>query len=107
MRHNGRPVVLVSTLPPNRVNLRRGELVAVACPVCGRWRRVKREMLWPHRAADGVARCLGSGQRIEIDLSPGEWLARLDAARRSVRRAPSLQRQVQAALADARTRAER
>ncbi len=67
--------MLVSTVPPDRVNLRPGELVAVACPVCGRWRRVKRHMLWPHRAADGLTRCLGSGQRIQIDLLPGEWLA--------------------------------
>jgi len=92
MRHNGRPAVAVSTLPPNQVNLRPGELVTVACPICGRSRRVKRRMLWPHRASDGVTRCPGSGQRVVIDLTPGEWLARLEAARRSARRTASLQR---------------
>jgi hypothetical protein len=102
MRHNGRPVIAVSTLPPDRVNLRPGEIPAVACPFCGRWRRVKRHMLWPHRANDGVTRCQGSGQRLVFDLSPGEWLVRLEAARRSVRPARSLQRCVEQAFRQAR-----
>ncbi len=104
MRHNGRPAVAVSTLPPDQVNLRPGEPVMVACPICGRWRRVKRHMLWPHRAHDGVTRCPGSGQRVRIDLTPGEWLARLEAARRSVRRAVSLQRATEHAFRQARNR---
>jgi hypothetical protein len=104
MRHNGRPVIAVSTLTPNRISMHPGELPAVACPICGRWRRVKRAMLWPHRAADGASRCPGSGQRIKIDLTPGEWLARLEAARRSVRRAASLQRATEQAFRQARTR---
>lgn len=91
MRHNGRPAVAVSTLPPDQVNLRPGELVTVSCPDCGRSRRVKRKTLWPHRAHDGVTRCPGSGQRVVFDMTPGEWLVRLEAARRSARRAPSLQ----------------
>lgn len=102
MRHNGRPVVCVSSLSPDRVNLRPGELVAIACPVCGRWRRLHRGMLFPHRAADGTTRCPGSGQRIRVDLSAGEWLRRLRAAERAARRAVSLQRAVAAELADAR-----
>ena len=103
MRHNGLLVMAVSTLPPDRVNLRPGEVLAVACPVCGRWRRVKRHMLWPHRAHDGVTRCPGSGQRVVVDLTPGEWLVRLEAARRSVRPAASLQRATEQAFRQARS----
>jgi hypothetical protein len=102
MRHNGRPAVRVSTLPPDRVNLRPGELLAVSCPTCGRWRRVKRHMLWPHRTDDGATRCPGSGQRIEVDLSPGEWLARLEAAHRSTQRNRSLQRATEQAFRQVR-----
>ncbi len=76
----------------------------MACSICGKWRCVKRNMLWPHRAHDGKTRCPGSGQRVRIDLSPGEWLARLEAARRSVRRATSLQRATEQAFRQARIR---
>jgi hypothetical protein len=103
MRTNGLPAILVSHMPPNRVNLHPAEVPAVACPFCLRWRRVKRHMLWPHRAHDGVSRCPGSGQRVVVDLTPGEWLARLEAARRSMRRAASLQRATEQALRQARS----
>ncbi len=103
MRSNSRPAVALSALPPDQVNLRPGEPLAVACPICGRWRRVKRHMLWPHRAHDGVTRCPGSGQRVLADLTPGEWAVRLEAARRSVRRTPSLQRATGQALRLARS----
>jgi len=92
MRSNSRPAMALSALAPDQVSLRPGEAVAIACPFCGRWRRVKRHMLWPHRAHDGTTRCPGSGQRVVIDLTPGQWAARLDTARRSVRRLTSLQR---------------
>jgi hypothetical protein len=52
----------------------------VACPDCGTWWVPRRGMLPAHRAADGVTRCGGSGQRVVIDLTPVEWRARLDAA---------------------------
>jgi hypothetical protein len=42
-------------------------------------------MLPAHRAADGVTRCARSGQRIQVDLTPAEWRARLDAAVREAR----------------------
>jgi len=104
MRHNGRPAVLVSTLPPDQVNLRPGEPVAVACPICGKWRHVRRHMLWPHRAHDGKTRCPGSGQRVRLDLTPAQWLVRLETARRSLRRTRSLQRDIQAALTEEHAR---
>lgn len=94
MRHNGRPPVAVSTLPPGRVDLRPGAAPMAACLVCGRWRmlRQRREpkpvrletgaegLLAPHRAGDGRDRCPGSGQRIRIDLTPAQQAARLDVA---------------------------
>ncbi len=84
---------------PGEVSLVPGELMMVACPICGKWRRVARRMLSPHRAHDGVTRCPGSGQRLLVDLSPGEWAVRLEAARREARRARSLNHAVRAELA--------
>ena len=94
MRHNGNPSISVSALPPGRVDLRPGLPPTAACPVCGRWRvlRKRREpepvrleagavgLLTPHRGGDGCDRCPGSGQRIVIDLTPLQWAVRLDAA---------------------------
>ncbi|KWX02748.1 hypothetical protein TH66_13470 [Carbonactinospora thermoautotrophica] len=97
MRHNGRPVLLASTLPPNRVSLYPGERPQVACPDCGRWRFLRRGMLVPHRADDGVSRCPGSAQRVVIDLTPAEWQARLREAARHAgqRRSMRVQRKPQ------------
>ncbi len=80
MRDNGRPVLLASSLTPNLVMIYPGARPVVACPDCGTWRVPRRGMLPAHRAADGVSRCAGSGQRVTIDLTPAEWQARLDAA---------------------------
>lgn len=90
MRHNGQPVILASSLPPNLISLRgegegRGR-ARVACPACGRWRSIKRGMVtahrgphvpgadaWPAELRPRPLRCLGSGQRIRVDLSFEEW----------------------------------
>ena len=80
MRHNGRPPLAVSELPPNLLMLTPGSRPVLACPDCGTWRVPRRGMLPAHRAADGVSRCAGSGQRVRIDLTPAEWQARLRAA---------------------------
>jgi hypothetical protein len=101
VRHNGRPVLLASLLAPSMLSLYPQERPLVACPECGRWRVLHRGMLAPHRADDGVSRCPGSGWRVRIDLSSGEWLARLEAGRRSVRRTASLQRSSEQALRQA------
>lgn len=102
MRHNGRPVLLASTMTPDMLSLYPRERPMVACPECRRWRALHRGMLAPHRADDGVSRCPGSAWRVRIDLSPAEWLARLEAARRSVRRTASLQRATEQAFRQAR-----
>lgn len=86
MRDNGLPEILASGFTPNRVSLYAGEPPMVACPDCDRWRLLKRGMLAPHRADDGVTRCPGSGQRIRIDLTPQEWQARLREAERDAGR---------------------
>lgn len=80
MRPNGRPMLAASELAPNLLMLSPGCRPVLACPDCGTWRVPQRGMLPAHRAADGVARCAGSGQRVTIDLTPAEWQARLDAA---------------------------
>ncbi|MEV4161445.1 hypothetical protein [Nonomuraea dietziae] len=80
MRHNGRPPILASSMSPNLISLHVGEHPTAACPDCHAWRMVRRGMLWPHRADDGVSRCPGSGQRIVIDLTTIEWLSRVKVA---------------------------
>lgn len=86
MRHNGRPVLLASSLHPNRLSLYAGERQSAACPDCVRWRTIRRGMLGPHRGDDGVSRCPGSGQRIVVDLTPAQWLVQLSTAERDARR---------------------
>jgi hypothetical protein len=80
VRHNGRPPLAASALTPNLLMLSPGSRPVLACPDCGTWRVPRRGMLPAHRAADGVTRCGGSGQRVVIDLTPAQWRARLDAA---------------------------
>lgn len=80
MRHNRQPVLLASSLPPNKLSLYPGEHPSAECPGCGRWRILRRGMLSPHRTDDGVSRCPGSGQRIDVDLTPAQWLVQLSAA---------------------------
>ena len=100
MRHNGRAPIKASSLRPEHLNLRDGETRSVVCPVCKTWHRLTRSMIHPHR--DGVEqlrpegrryrdastqsktfngrRCPGSAQRIEIDITPEQWVKRLLAA---------------------------
>lgn len=77
MRSNGREPLRTSQLAPNRVSLHTGERPQVACPICGSWRWLKRGMLRPHRADDGITRCPGSAQPIVVDETPRQWRTRL------------------------------
>ena len=100
MRHNGRPVIFASSLPPNLLSLSpRGGCALVACPDCGKWRSIKRGMItahrgpyvpgaeaWPAEFRPSPPRCPGSGQRVRIDESYVEWRARLNAAVREAGR---------------------
>jgi len=85
MKPNGRPVLAASELAPSLIMLTPGTLAVVTCPDCGTWRVPGRGILPAHRAADGITRCAGSGQRVRIDLTAAEWRARLDAAVREAR----------------------
>jgi hypothetical protein len=90
MRPNGRPMLAASELTPNLLMLFPGSRPVLACPGCGTWRVLRRSMVPAHRSADEVSRCPGSGQRVVVDLSPAEWLARLQAAvRETAQRRPS------------------
>lgn len=73
MRHNGRPIILASRLNPADLDLREGWRPLVVCQDCHTWRVIKRNMVTPHRAEDGVSRCPGSAQRVRIDLTIEEW----------------------------------
>ncbi|MCP2340170.1 hypothetical protein [Actinomadura rupiterrae] len=77
-RHNGRPILLASSMPPHQLSLPAGRHPTMVCPDCGTWRVWRRGMLLPHK--DGARRCAGSNQRIRIDLSPALWQALLVSA---------------------------
>jgi hypothetical protein len=109
-----RPPLRASELPPNQVMLCPGEVRAVACPGCGCWQvpyhgHFRRHDLPAEEAGRGVwpdlgRRCRESGRAVWFDLSPAQWQANLEAARRSVRRPVSLQRATERALRQARSR---
>lgn len=83
MRPSNRPRILASTLPAHHLSLHPGEPPQFVCGDCGRWTLLRRGIALTHRAADGVRRCPGSGQRITLDLAPALWLARVSEATRN------------------------
>lgn len=102
-RTSGRQPLVVSTLPPNQVELLPGA-VTLVCPDCTTWVPVTgvegTPKLVPHdtkpAGEPGALRCLGINRLVVIDLTITEWAARLgdgiaDAASRrptAVRRKP-------------------
>jgi hypothetical protein len=110
MRNNGRPPLAASELI-DLVYLRESGTHSVCCPDCGQWQDLRKgqvanprpattdaargrimdgqpvRLITPHRPRNG-ARCLGSGQRIVLDVTVQEWLTRLN--RRPRRAASSL-----------------
>ena len=83
MRHNNRPSILASTLPPGQLSLHGGETPQYVCRDCGRWTLLRRSIALAHRAADGITRCPGSGQRLTRDITSSQWLAQLRDAERN------------------------
>ncbi|MFE9222721.1 hypothetical protein ACFYN3_41410 [Streptomyces lavendulae] len=91
MKDNGRAPLLVSTLRPDLINLRDGEKRTIVCPDCSTWRPIRDRMVIAHRAEPHsgrprhrraepgrTPRCAGSGQRIWVDITPDQWLARYE-----------------------------
>lgn len=83
-----RPPLRASELPPGQVRLYLREARAVVCPGCGRWQvpyhgRIRRHGACPQR-----------GRAVWFDLTPAEWLARLQVAAREAasRRASRVRR---------------
>lgn len=75
MRHNGQPVLLASSLNPQELDLTPGQPPSMVCAGCGYWQAIRSPM-HVHRP-NGRDACSGSGQRVRIDLTPGEWASRL------------------------------
>jgi DNA-directed RNA polymerase subunit RPC12/RpoP len=84
VRHNHRPPILASNLPPSQLSMHPGEATQYVCADCGRWTLLRRGIALSHRAADGVTRCPGSGQRLTRDITPAEWAIRLREGTRDV-----------------------
>jgi hypothetical protein len=96
MRHNGRPALRASRLKANQFTLHSGERITLKCPDCGAWNPVDRGMVRPHRLTDHGKeaqskdksgrgrdeRCLGSAQRLTIDITAEQWMERLQEAKR-------------------------
>jgi hypothetical protein len=92
-KDNGRPVIKASELGFAALSLHPGESPTLVCPDCGRWSFWKRGMIKPHNSA-ADERCSGSNQRLDLDVSTGDWLRSLPeqkvAAMLAARRAERL-----------------
>lgn len=80
MRHNGRKELLASRMKPTNLAFLPGQPMIMVCPECQTWRRVQRHMIVAHRMEDlghgrRNRRCIGSGQRIQVDIDLAAWTA--------------------------------
>jgi hypothetical protein len=81
-KSNDRPARRASSFRPHLITIRPDEPVTLVCPDCGIWTTLRRgNMIRPHRITSrghGLrdVRCPGSGQLIDIDLTPEQWGAR-------------------------------
>lgn len=84
-RTNRREPLLLSTIQPQNINVREGEIMTIVCPDCETWRRLMGETqlkIREHcprgctgRAAECEehARCAGSNQPVRLDISIEQW----------------------------------
>lgn len=88
-RDNRRAPLLLSTIKPENVNVREGELKSLVCPDCRTWRRLMGETnlkIREHCRSDKVAegekhvRCDGSNQAVQLDISIEQWSEAMLAA---------------------------
>lgn len=82
MRHNGRPALLASEIPPQNLNLRDDEPRSIVCPDCDTWHPLRRSMINPHhleRESRGgrAPLCGGSKQLVTMDITVEQWGAAL------------------------------
>lgn len=93
-RTNGRPVLALSTIPAQELNLHPNEMSLVCrdcrtwCPITG----LQTSKLSPHRQpkTQGSHRCPGSNQLLDLDVDIDQWREQLHAvdATATYRRAP-------------------
>ncbi|MEU2468253.1 hypothetical protein ACFRAA_32170 [[Kitasatospora] papulosa] len=84
-RDNRREPLLLSTVQPQNINIREGEVLTMVCPDCETWRRLMGETqlkVRKHcsrgctgRAAQCVGHpcCPGSNQAVRLDISIEQW----------------------------------
>ncbi|MEV7951401.1 MULTISPECIES: hypothetical protein [Streptomyces] len=84
-RNNRREPLLLSTIQPQNINVREGEIMTIVCPDCETWRRLMGETqlkIREHcsrRCAGRAAecgehpRCPGSNQSVRLDISVEQW----------------------------------
>ncbi|OSZ61281.1 hypothetical protein OQI_06110 [Streptomyces pharetrae CZA14] len=74
--------MLLSSIDPQEINLREGEMKSIKCPDCRTWRRLMgdttlkiREHCISDKVADGEkhVRCDGSNQVVVLDISVEQW----------------------------------
>lgn len=82
------PVIALSSLAPTDYTVDAGMRPTVACRCCGRFRVLKRRM-FPAHDGDSGARCPGSAQLFDIDVTAVQWqlLLAVGAREASTRRA--------------------
>lgn len=73
MRTNGQPALNASQLRPDHLDLTGRK--KIVCRHCRRWSFYKKHMVYPHD--DQGVPCPGSGQRVWLDLTPGQWAREL------------------------------
>lgn len=82
-RTNGRPILPLSTIPVQDLNLRPGEM-SLLCRDCETWCPItglQTPKVSPHRRPEhqGSHRCPGSNQLLNVDVTFGEWREQLHA----------------------------
>ncbi|MFF2549075.1 hypothetical protein ACFVUY_41840 [Kitasatospora sp. NPDC058063] len=78
MRSNSRPALRLSTLRPNQIEMTPGLPFSLVCPDCSVWRRINRGRIQPHFLDDETTYCPASARRVEKDVTPEQWAARIE-----------------------------
>ncbi|MGW4359469.1 hypothetical protein ACWEKU_12015 [Streptomyces californicus] len=91
-RDNRRPPLLLSTIKPQNINVREGEVMSIVCSDCERWLRIMgdtqlkirehctRECAAGDTSSEEHTRCPGSNQPVQLDISVEQWGEKVLAA---------------------------